>query len=335
MESKKYRVFIDAMGGDYAPAEVVKGAVRALGLEDIELILTGNQKKIDYSAREAGLDLSQIQVIEAKTEVSMDQSPSEVIKHYQNSSLYVAASKASQIKNGAFLSAGNTGAAMACALFNLKRIPGVLRPAIAVVIPLGNQRMVLLDAGANVDCKPQYLKQFAIMGKVYAQNILNISNPKIGLLNIGGEEKKGNELTLNTYPLLKESNINFFGNVEARELFGGVVDVAVCDGFIGNILLKSVEGLASLLLGEVKRALTANIFNKILALGLKNSLGSLKKKFDYEEYGGAYLLGLNGVTVISHGSSREKAIFNAIRVAYEGIKTNLVEKIRQEINSNQ
>ncbi|MDD3776304.1 MAG: phosphate acyltransferase PlsX [Actinomycetota bacterium] len=335
MESKKYRVFIDAMGGDYAPAEVVKGAVRALGLEDIELILTGNQKKIDYSAREAGLDLSQIQVIEAKTEVSMDQSPSEVIKHYQDSSLYVAASKASQIKNGAFLSAGNTGAAMACALFNLKRIPGVLRPAIAVVIPLGNQRMVLLDAGANVDCKPQYLKQFAIMGKVYAQNILNISNPKIGLLNIGGEEKKGNELTLNTYPLLKESNINFFGNVEARELFGGVVDVAVCDGFIGNILLKSVEGLASLLLGEVKRALTANIFNKILALGLKNSLGSLKKKFDYEEYGGAYLLGLNGVTVISHGSSREKAIFNAIRVAYEGIKTNLVEKIRQEINSNQ
>lgn len=335
MESKKYRVFIDAMGGDYAPAEVVKGAVRALGLEDIELILTGNQKTIDYSAREAGLDLSQIQVIEAKTEVSMDQSPSEVIKHYQNSSLYVAASKASQIKNGAFLSAGNTGAAMACALFNLKRIPGVLRPAIAVVIPLGNQRMVLLDAGANVDCKPQYLKQFAIMGKVYAQNILNISNPKIGLLNIGGEEKKGNELTLNTYPLLKESNINFFGNVEARELFGGVVDVAVCDGFIGNILLKSVEGLASLLLGEVKRALTANIFNKILALGLKNSLGSLKKKFDYEEYGGAYLLGLNGVTVISHGSSREKAIFNAIRVAYEGIKTNLVEKIRQEINSNQ
>lgn len=335
MESKKYRVFIDAMGGDYAPAEVVKGAVRALGLEDIELILTGNQKTIDYSAREAGLDLSQIQVIEAKTEVSMDQSPSEVIKHYQDSSLYVAASKASQIKNGAFLSAGNTGAAMACALFNLKRIPGVLRPAIAVVIPLGNQRMVLLDAGANVDCKPQYLKQFAIMGKVYAQNILNISNPKIGLLNIGGEEKKGNELTLNTYPLLKESNINFFGNVEARELFGGVVDVAVCDGFIGNILLKSVEGLASLLLGEVKRALTANIFNKILALGLKNSLGSLKKKFDYEEYGGAYLLGLNGVTVISHGSSREKAIFNAIRVAYEGIKTNLVEKIRQEINSNQ
>jgi len=335
VESKKYRVFIDAMGGDYAPAEVVKGAVRALGLEDIELILTGNQKTIDYSAREAGLDLSQIQVIEAKTEVSMDQSPSEVIKHYQDSSLYVAASKASQIKNGAFLSAGNTGAAMACALFNLKRIPGVLRPAIAVVIPLGNQRMVLLDAGANVDCKPQYLKQFAIMGKVYAQNILNISNPKIGLLNIGGEEKKGNELTLNTYPLLKESNINFFGNVEARELFGGVVDVAVCDGFIGNILLKSVEGLASLLLGEVKRALTANIFNKILALGLKNSLGSLKKKFDYEEYGGAYLLGLNGVTVISHGSSREKAIFNAIRVAYEGIKTNLVEKIRQEINSNQ
>ncbi|MCG9478806.1 MAG: phosphate acyltransferase PlsX [Actinomycetia bacterium] len=322
------------MGGDYAPTEIIKGAIKASSLKDAHIVLAGNEQKVRVSARQAGLDLNNVELVNAETEVSMDQSPSEVVKNHRDSSLFLAAARAAQLPGSAFLSAGNTGAAMACALFNLKRIKGVLRPAIAVVIPLGQKKLVLLDAGANVDCKPQYLQQFALMGKVYSQNILHVSNPKIGLLNIGSEDKKGNELTLKAFPLLKQSNINFTGNVEGREIFEGAVDVAVCDGFIGNILLKSVEGLATLLFGEVKQALTSNLLSKLMALGLKGSLGSLKKKFDYEEYGGAYLLGLNGVAVISHGSSKEKAVYNAIRVAYEGIKTDLVGKVKQEINSN-
>ncbi len=334
MESGKYSIVIDAMGGDYAPQEIIKGTAKASSLKNVSLYLAGRTEQIKKVASESNISLDNIGIIESAQKVTMDQSPSEVLKSGRESSIFKGTQKASQVNKGAFLSAGNTGAVMACSLFNMKRIKGVLRPAIAVVMPIGIKKLVLLDAGANVDCKPQYLKQFAVMGKVYSQNILGIEHPKVGLLNIGSEKKKGNELSVEAYKLLEQAEINFTGNVEGRDLFEGAVDVAVCDGFIGNILLKSIEGLAGLLFGEIKGVLTKNSFNKLLAMGLKGSLKAMKKKFDYEEYGGAYLLGINGITIIAHGSSKAKAIYNAAKVAHEGMKADLVGKLKQEIKSN-
>jgi len=331
--SGKYSIVIDAMGGDYAPQEIIKGADKASSLNGVQIFLAGNTQKIKDTASQLNISLDKIKIIEAGQEISMDQSPSDVLRYGRDSSIFKGTKATAELGNAAFLSAGNTGAAMACSLFNMKRIEGVMRPAIAVVIPIGIKNLVLLDAGANVDCKPQYLKQFAVMGRVYARNIIGVKDPKIGLLNIGAEEKKGNELSVEAYKLLKQTDINFAGNVEGRDLFKGAVDVAVCDGFIGNILLKSVEGLAGLLFSELKNVLTKNMVNKLLALGLKRSLTAMKKKFDYEEYGGAYLLGINGITIISHGSSKAKAIYNAAKVAYEGIKADLIGKLKEEIKS--
>ncbi len=335
MNSTNNTIVIDAMGGDHAPEEILKGANQAKSLfKGLNLCLVGKQTEIEKALSSLGLKSDGIEIIDALQNISMDESPSEIVRKKKESPIYKGTGIAAEKGNSAFLSAGNTGAVMACSLFNLKRVKNVLRPAIATVIPLAEKKLVLIDSGANADCKPKYLKQFAIMGKVYAENILKISNPKIGLINVGEEEKKGNKLSIESYKLLKETKLNFIGNIEGRDMFEGIADVAVCDGFVGNILLKAVEGLAGLLFGQVKETLTKNIFNKLLALGLKNSFKEMKKKFDYEEYGGAHLLGLNEVVIISHGSSKAKAIRNAIKVANEGINSNLVEKIREEIISN-
>ncbi len=335
MDSTTNTIVIDAMGGDYAPEETIKGAVQALSsIEKLSISLVGIEKEIRQVLDSFNFPPDSIEIINAPQKIGMGESPSEVIRKKKNSSIYKGTLIASQTKNSAFLSAGNTGAVMACSLFNLKRIENVLRPAIATVIPLAGKSLVLIDSGANADCKPKYLQQFAIMGKVYAENILGIADPKIGLVNVGEEEKKGNELSVKSYQLLKQTRLNFVGNVEGREIFEGNVDIAVCDGFVGNVLLKAIEGLANLLFGQVKETLSSSFYSKLLALGLKKSFKEMKKKFDYEEYGGAHLLGVNGVPIISHGSSRAKAIYNAVRVANEGINSNLVEKIREEITTN-
>ena len=334
MVPDRYSIVIDAMGGDHAPHEIIKGAEQADRFKDTHIILAGSTAKIKKAASELNISLANMGIIEADQEIPMDRSPAEVLKYGRQSSIFRGTEEASKLPKGAFLSAGNTGAVMACSLFNMKRIQGVARPAICVVVPIGIKKLVLLDVGANVDSKPRYLEQFAVMGKVYSQNILGVKDPKIGLVNVGSEEKKGNELTVEAHKLLKKADINFTGNVEGRDLFEGAVDIAVCDGFIGNILLKSIEGLAGLLFGEVKNVLTKNTVNKLLALGLKSSLKEMKKKFDYEEYGGAYLLGINGITIISHGSSRAKAIYNAARVAREGLESDLIGKIKQELKVN-
>lgn len=332
MESGKYSIVIDAMGGDYSPGEIVKGAYEAGKSLGANIILTGDREKIKEAALLNMINPEELHIFHTTQVIAMDESPSAVLKSKKDSSIYVGARIVSEGKGEAFLSAGNTGAAMACSLLNMKRIEGVLRPAIAVVIPIANGRFVLIDAGANADCKPQYLKQFAVMGKIYAENILKINNPRIALINIGQEEKKGNELSIQSHILLKEANnLNFIGNIEGRELFNGETDVAVCDGFVGNIILKSVEGLASMFFREIKNAFMSSMVSKISALCLKKNMIEMKKKFDYEEYGGAYLLGLNGSVVISHGSSKSRAIYNAVKVALEGVKSNLVDKIRDEI----
>ena len=327
-------IIIDAMGGDYAPIEVLKGAYDAFLKFNANITLVGIKEKIENAAKEASIDLNSFKIVECSQEVLMSDHPSDVLKNKKDSSIYVGTNLLAQNPNSAFVSAGNTGAVMACSLFNVKRLEGVLRPAIALVVPLGDKPIVLIDAGANANCKPQYLKQFAIMGKVYYENILNIENPKVGLINVGSEETKGNELSIETYTLLKDfKGINFVGNIEGRDLFNGAADVIVCDGFTGNILLKSMEGLAELFFKEIKQILTKNFSSKICAMILKKSLKNMKKKFDYEEYGGTFLIGVNGIVIIAHGSSKSKAIMNAIRVAIEGQKSNIVEKIAKQINN--
>jgi len=332
--SNNYSIVVDAMGGDFAPEEIIKGSIEARESFRVKIKLVGNKDKIKKVAASRQLNLNGIEIVPSFQEVSMNEFPSEVLKKKRNSSIFIGSEVASKGQGKAFLSAGNTGAVMACSLFNMKRIENLLRPAIAVVIPLLDKKFVLIDAGANADCKPQYLKQFAIMGKIYSENILGVDNPRVGLLNIGEEEKKGSELVVESYRLLKSyAKINFVGNVEGGELFDGAADVVVCDGFVGNVILKSTEGMANFFFGEVKQILTSDILAKLSALKLRSSFTAMKKRFDYEEYGGAQLLGLNGLVIISHGSSKSKAIKNAIKVAIEGLKKNIISKIDEEINN--
>lgn len=319
------------MGGDFAPDEIIKGAYEGAQNYNLNLILTGNKNTIVGSAERMGINLDDIEIINSTDFISMDESPSEVLKKKKASSVYLGTEISAKIPNSAFLSAGNTGAVMACSLFNMKKIEGIYRPAIAVVIPLADKKFILIDAGANTEVKPVYLKQFAIMGNIYCREILNIKNPKIGLLNVGSEEKKGNEITIEAYRLINELNLNFMGNVEGRDIFEGACDVVVCDGFIGNILLKSIEGMANFFFNEIKNILYKNIATKISALVLKKYLKEMKQKFNYEQYGGALLLGVNGITIISHGSSRAFAIKNAVKLASESLNNNIIAKITEQL----
>lgn len=332
--SNDYSIIVDAMGGDFAPEEVVRGSVEAAAAFGIKIKLVGNIDRIKEVAASNQLDLDGIEIIPSSQEVSMNESPSEVLKKKKNSSIFIGSQLVSQGKGDAFISAGNTGAVMACSLFNMRRIENVHRPAIATVIPLMDKKFVLIDSGANADCKPQYLEQFAVMGKIYSENILGVKNPKVALINIGEEEKKGSELVVESYKLLKDyPKINFIGNIEGRELFDGKTDVAVCDGFVGNVILKLIEGMANFFFGEIKQVLTSSILAKFSALGIKSSLIRMKERFDYEEYGGAQLLGLNGLIIISHGSSKSRAIKNAVKAAIEGLKINLTSRINEEISN--
>jgi glycerol-3-phosphate acyltransferase PlsX len=329
--SDRFTLIVDAMGGDFAPEEIVKGAVEGSELTGGRLVLVGNENKIKDVVSRDSVNIESLGIINSSDDVSMNDSPSDVLKYKKNSSIFIGTELAARTEKSAFISAGNTGAAMACSFFNMKKIEGILRPAIAVVMPLGELKFILIDAGANVEIKPVYLKQFAIMGNIYCKEVLGISDPRIGLLNVGSEEKKGNEIIVEAYNLLKNTNINFFGNVEGRDIFNGKVDVVVCDGFVGNILLKAFEGMAKFFFNEIKDVLTSSFLTKLSAILLKKNLKLMKKKFDYEEYGGALLLGIDGISIISHGSSRAKAIKNALRVASDGLRSDIVNKIRQEI----
>ncbi|MEA2015645.1 MAG: phosphate acyltransferase PlsX, partial [Actinomycetota bacterium] len=331
--SNHHSIIVDAMGGDFAPGEIIKGSVEAKENLKAKIKLAGDSDRIKKLAESGNLNLAGIDIIHSSQDVGMNESPSSVLKKKRDSSIYRGSQFASEEEGAAFISAGNTGAVMACSLFNIKRIKNIARPAIAVVVPLGDKKFLLIDAGANADCKPLYLRQFAIMGKIYSESILGVKNPKVSLVNIGEEEKKGNELAVESYKLLKEyDGINFIGNIEGRELFEGKTDVAVCDGFVGNVILKLVEGMAGFFFNEIKQIFKSDMLAKISAIGIKGSLIKMKKKFDYEEYGGAQLLGLNRPVIISHGSSKAKAIKNAVRVAIEGLDSDIINKISKEVN---
>lgn len=325
------RIAVDAMGGDHAPEEVVKGALKAAAEYKVEIILVGNPDRLEAElAKHHWKDLP-ITIVSALQTIEMGEHPASAVRRKGDSSIMVATDLVKKGEAEAVVSAGNTGAAMAAAKLRLRSIPGIERPAIAAVLPTEKERCLLLDVGANVDCKSSHLLHFALMGSVYAEKIWGIERPRVGLLNIGEEETKGNELSLATYELLKQSNLNFIGNVEGRDITKGDVDVIVCDGFIGNVVLKFGEGLSSSIFHLIKEEIKNSFLAKLGIVFLASIFGNLKKKMDYSEYGGAPLLGVNGVSIISHGSSKEKAIKNAIRVAKEVVENQVVKNISQGV----
>lgn len=325
------RIAIDAMGGDYAPEEIVKGALQAAqAYPETELILVGQSERILEFLPASGCPQN-VSLREAAEIIGMEEHPANAVRKKKDASIVVATRMVKEGDADAVVSAGSTGAQMAAALLGLGRIKGIERPAIATVIPTIEGGKLLLDVGANPDAKPEHLVQYAIMGSIYAEKILGIANPRVALLNIGTEETKGNELAQTTYPLLKEAPINFVGNIEGRDFPYGRSDVTVCDGFVGNVVLKTTEGLAGALFQLIKEKITSTTVRKLGALAIKPGLKEIAQMLDYAEYGGAPLLGVNGISVICHGSSKQKAIFNAIRVARECVESQFIERIREEL----
>jgi len=325
------RIAVDAMGGDHAPEEIVKGAVKAAAELGVEIILVGEPGLVERELHKYNLKGLTISVLSASEIITMGEHPASAVRKKADSSIMVATDLVKKGEAQAVISAGNTGAAMAAAKLRLRSIPNIERPAIATVIPTEKGKCLLLDVGANADCKPKHLLHFALMGSIYVEKIWGIDRPKVGLLNIGEEETKGNELAIATYELLKKSNLNFIGNAEGRDITKGDIDVIVCDGFVGNVVLKFGEGLASSIFSWIKGEIKTNWLAGLGLIFLAPVLQALKKKMDYTEYGGAPLLGVNGVSIISHGSSKEKSIKNAIRVAKEVVEAQVVENICQGV----
>ncbi|MEW6161925.1 MAG: phosphate acyltransferase PlsX [Nitrospirota bacterium] len=326
------RIALDAMGGDYAPAINVEGAVETVNdLEGIDVILVGDESSIKRELESKKYLPNRISIKHASQVVGMDESPSVAIRKKRDSSIRRAIEL---VKNGeadAFVSAGHSGVVMATALLLLGDSIGVDRPAIAAIMPTLKAPFVLIDAGANLYCKPENLLQFALMGSAYCRVIFGKSEPKVALLSIGEEDTKGNELTKEAFKLLKKVDINFTGNIDGKDIFTGIADVIVCDGFTGNIVLKTSEGLADAIVRILKREIVDQSAGRIGYLLMKSALKSFKKKTDYSEYGGAPLLGINGTCIISHGRSTTKAIRNALRVAADLSEKKVHEIIAFEI----
>jgi glycerol-3-phosphate acyltransferase PlsX len=328
------RVALDAMGGDHAPAATVDGALKAVHeSRKITVILVGNASEIRKELKTRKYSPSSIQVVNASQVVEMDEPPLTALKKKKDSSIRVAVDLVKSGHADAMVSAGNSGAVMATALLLLGKLHGVERPAIATVMPTLKGLFVLIDAGANVDCKSVHLLQFAIMGQAYAKSIFGIRSPKVGLLGIGEEDAKGNELTKKAFQLLKQSGINFIGNIEGKSIFMGDADVVVCDGFVGNIALKISEGLAEAMRKMLKKEISAKTAGKIGYVLMKDAFRNFKKKTDYSEYGGAPLLGISKPCIISHGRSSSKAIKNAIKIAGEFHTKGVLEIISDELSA--
>ena len=322
------RRVVDAHGGDNAPGEVVKGCVQAVRELGVEIVLAGRETELERLLGQEEYPKDKISVKNADEVITNDDSPVQAIRNKKGSSLVVALEMVKKKEADAVVSAGNTGAYLAGAFRILGRLKGVRRPALATFMPNVESGSIVLDVGANTDCKAENLLQFAAMGSLYAENVLNIKAPRVALVNIGAEEGKGNELIKEAYPLLQASGLNFTGNIEARRIPYGDADVVVCDGFVGNVVLKLTEGVGLAVMGMLKDALMKNSVTKLCAAALKPGLKTLKKKLDYSEYGGAPLLGIDGVVIKAHGSSDAKAFYNAIKSAVVFAGSGVNEKIR-------
>jgi glycerol-3-phosphate acyltransferase PlsX len=326
-------IAVDAMGGDKAPVPEVEGAVRAAREFGHRIVLVGNSADIERSLdRHPGWRELSLEVVHAEERITMDDHAAKAARSKRGSSMHLCARMVLDGKADGFLSAGNTGACMAIAKMVLGKVPGVDRPALSGVFPTHKGTpVVVVDVGANVDCEPQMLAQFGLMGEIYSRLVLKVKHPRVGLLSIGEEEHKGNGLTRDTTPLLKELGFNFIGNVEGRDIFTGHTDVIVCDGFVGNVALKVSEGLADMIASMLKESLKATVTRQIGYLLSRSAFRDFKKRIDYSEIGGAPLLGVKGVCIICHGRSDANAIKNAIRIAADFASSNMNQRIEEEL----
>lgn len=322
------RIAIDAMGGDNAPGEIIKGALAVAAQGDLHIILVGDQEQIRPFLGDTGADIS---VVHTSQVIDMDEKPGVAVRNKPEASICVATKLVRDGEADAVVSAGNTGAQMAAALLFLKRIPGVHRPAIGAALPGMGRPTLLVDAGANVDCRPEHLLQFALMGNSFAKSVLNVENPLVGLLNIGSEATKGNSLTQETYGMLSEANLNFYGNIEARDIPGIPVNIIICDGFVGNALLKFGEGLVKHFYGILKDCVNQSLLTKIGGACLLPAFKDVTNRFDWHETGGAPLLGVNSISIVCHGSSNAQAITSAIGVAQTCIRNDYIRQMTEAV----
>ena len=324
------KIIVDAFGGDNAPLEILKGAAMAVSAYGCEVILTGDEQTIRQIAEENKISLAGMEIVHASDVMTMEDHPKSILREHKDCSMAVALRLLSEGKGDAVVSAGSTGALLMGGTFIVKRIKGVSRPALAPIMPSDDKPFMLIDCGANADCRPEMLVQFAHMGSIYMSHMFpREGGPRVGLLNVGTEDTKGGELQLATFPLLKESGLNFIGNVEARDVPAGVADVVVADGFSGNVLLKTMEGTVDMLLKNLKGAFLSSLVSKIGAVLVKPSLKGLKKKLSTSEYGGAVLLGVNAPVIKAHGNSKTEGFCSAIRVASEFAASGAVAQIEE------
>jgi phosphate acyltransferase len=332
MGSTRARIAIDAMGGDFAPAEIVAGALRAREELDVEVLLVGDVPQIE-AALAQHTSSHQLEIVPAEGTIEMHEEPLSGLKRKPKASINVAMDLVKQKRADAVVSAGHSGAAMAAALLRLGRLPGIDRPAIGAVFPtmIAGKPVLILDVGANVDSRPKFLDQFAVMGSIYSQYVLDVEAPKVGLLNIGEEECKGNDLALRTHQMLQANRkISFIGNAEGRDVLSGKFDVIVCDGFVGNVLLKFAEAVGEVMLQIIKEELPQGLNGMLGTAILKPNLKRIKQRMDHAEHGGGLLLGVAGICIISHGSSQAPSIFNAIRLAKEAVDHRVLERISSQ-----
>jgi phosphate acyltransferase len=331
--SATVRVALDAMGGDNAPSETVLGAIQAAREYGIGVYLIGREEAIRAELAKHDTNGLDLPIVHTNEVIEMDEHPANAVRRKKNASMTLALQLVRDRAALGAVSAGNSGAMMAASLFTLKRIPGVERPALGGVFPTKDAVCLVIDIGANTDCKPEYLQQFALMGSIYMQRIFHISSPRVGLLANGEEETKGNQQVIETHQLLRKNaptlGLNFIGNVEGRDIPSGGADVVVCDGFVGNVVLKLSEGLAETLLGLLRTQMTSTALSKLAAAILRPGLRKVFRRLDYSEYGGVPLLGVNGSAIVSHGRSNAKAIKNALHVARQTAETGVATAIAE------
>ncbi|MCS6813326.1 MAG: phosphate acyltransferase PlsX [Cyanobacteria bacterium] len=329
MAVTRARIAIDAMGGDHAPAEIVAGALRAHEELDAEVILVGDPDQITTELRKH-TSSQPMEIVPAEGVVEMEEEPLVALRRKPNASINVAMQLVKEKRADAVVSAGHSGAAMAAALLRLGRLKGIERPAIAAVFPtlMAGKSVLILDVGANVDCRPQFLEQFAVMGSIYSQYVMGTEEPKVGLLNIGEESTKGNDVAIRAHQLLSENpHISFIGNAEGRDVLSGRFDVVVCDGFVGNVLLKFAEAVGDVLLQILRQELPRGMHGKLGTTLLKPNLRRIRQRIDHAEHGGALLLGVDGICIIGHGSSQAPTVFNAVRLAKEAVDHTVLDRI--------
>ena len=326
-------IIVDAYGGDNAPLEVIRGCAMAVKEYGVNILLYGDEDEIKQAAHKNNISLNGMEIRHTELVIPVEADPTTILQHYGESTMARGLKALAEGEGQAFVTAGSTGAAIVGGTFIVKRMKGVKRAAIASVIPNAAGAYLLIDAGANSDCRPEMLAQFGVLGSAYMSKIVGVSEPRVGLVNIGTEETKGTELQIKAYELLKAAPVNFVGNVEARELPLGGCDIAVCDGFTGNIVLKLTEGMAKFMAGEFKKVFKKNVLTMTGAVLTKSGINDLKKKMDYSETGGAPILGLKAPVIKAHGSSNAKAFKNAIRQAITMVNNNVIEQTEKELHA--